>query len=290
MRSTSVLLALLCSAAASHALGKCEFTRNIDYDIPAGDYTRVSIDARAGDLHVVGTGANKVMFKGKACTDKQEFLDRMSVNVDKENGVLAFTVVIPYHDDDFTAEYASIDITLALPSDKPIDIKDTSGDLTVRDAAVTSIDDTSGDLTVEHGHASLSVRDSSGDIEISDMDHDLTLVDSSGSIDVRGVGGDVSIPRDSSGDIRLRDVKGGVDIDSDSAGDIIIRHVDGPVRIGSDGSGDIEIGDVASDVSIGSDGSGYVRIDHVRGDFTLQDKGSGDIRVAEVSGHVTTPR
>ena len=283
------ILLILC-VTAQGAFASCRFTRDIDYRFPTAALKHFSVNALAGKLDITGNSGHDIVFKGTACTDKQRFLDRMTVEVEQQPGRLTLSVVIPSREPDFTPDTAYIDVEISMPKDLPISVKDTSGDIRIRNASVERIDDGSGDIHIREGHADLSIEDSSGEIDIAGLDHGLTVVDSSGSISARGIGGSVSIPRDSSGDIALRNVNGSVDINRDSSGGILVTHVAKDVEIGSDGSGDIEISDVGGSVTIGADGSGYVSISGVKGDATLKAKGSGKVNMSHVSGTVSMPR
>ncbi|HKI75371.1 MAG TPA: DUF4097 family beta strand repeat-containing protein [Pseudomonadales bacterium] len=289
MRTIRLVILLASCIATANAFANCNFSHPVNFQTAAGDFKQVRINALAGGLDIVGTNTDTIAFTGKACADDKDLIDRITLRVDKHNGILELTAVIPYHDRDFWSHNATLDIKLTLPANLPIDVKDSSGDMWIKNASVTNIEDSSGDIHVSNGHASLKIRDSSGGIDVSHMDHDLVIKDSSGDIDVEDIAGSVTIPRDSSGDINISRVGGGVRIDSDGAGDIVIRHVKGKVAVGSDGSGGIRIDDVASNVSIGNDGSGSVRVDHVKGDFNLDAKGSGSVRVMDISGKVSTP-
>ncbi len=285
-----ILLFIAAALLSGTASARCEHSEMHRHNFDAGAFQSVDLAALAGSLDVIGTDSDRIVFEGQACTDRARWLDDIRLDIDDGGDVLSLTVSIPYDDRDFDARYAHMDVVLKLPRNLPVAIRDSSGDILVRSAAVTSIDDSSGDIRVEDGRHTLLVEDSSGDIDLRTIDGDVTVRDSSGSISIRRVTGNVGIPSDSAGDIEIDEVAGTVVVARDSSGDIEIEGVGQRVEVGSDGSGDIEIRDVAADVLIESDGSGRLQVVDVKGDFNLLAKGSGDIRVRGVEGNVSTPR
>lgn len=282
-------IAIILTAATS-ATAACRHEKEFNHVFPADAFKSTTIRALAGRLDVESNNDGKVVFRGVACADEEEYLERISLDIQDSVDNLELTVVIPYRERDFDAEYAFMDVEITLPRDLPIAIFDSSGDIYVDDVSVTSIDDSSGNIYVSRGRTDLSVEDSSGDVDIRELGGNMTIVDSSGDITIRDVKGEVMIPRDSSGDIEVDQVTGMVTVERDSSGEIEIENVGREVIVGSDGSGSIDISHVKGNVSIGSDGSGRVRVSNVSGDFELNRKGSGDIRVRDVEGKVTTPR
>lgn len=285
-----VSLAAALLVAMSLQASACEYSKTLTRAFDASKYDRVEVDALAGSLDVTGADTDKIEFKGLACADRQRYLDRISLDVSDKGRVLRLTVVIPWRDPDFRARYASMDVTITLPRNLEIALRDSSGDIVVDGAAVSRIDDSSGDIRVSDAHSDLVIRDSSGGIYIKRQTGDLTVGDSSGDISARDVSGNLYIPHDSSGDIDLEGIKGNVKIDQDSSGGIDVTDVGQDVDIGSDGSGGIEISNVTGDVHIGNDGSGYVSIEDVRGSLTVDAKGSGDIRTRHIEGKTSLPR
>jgi hypothetical protein len=268
----------------------CLESKIIEHEFNAADFKEVELKALAGDLEVTSGDAGTIRFWGKVCTDTERHLNMIDLDILKENGKLTLIAVIPYHQDDFDPSIALLDIELTLPSEMPLRLRDSSGDMTVSDVSVTSIEDSSGDIRVRNGRADLSVRDSSGQIYVRGVSGSVKVSDSSGDIDINNVDGDVEIPGDSSGDVEISDVKGTVIVARDGSGDIDIEHVGKDVLIGSDGSGDISIEDVKGMVRIEADGSGSVRVDDVAGDFELSNKGDGEIRTSDIAGRINTPR
>lgn len=271
----------------------CESTKILRHTFDADAFESLSMNALAGRLDIVGGNGDSIVFEGRACTDRDRWLDDMTLLIGDAGRELELTASIPEHGRGFEPRYAYMDIEIELPRYLPIRVRDSSGDILIRGAHVTGVDDSSGSIRIEDATASpapLDIRDSSGDVDLRRIDGDVVIRDSSGSLSLRNITGNLEIPSDSSGDIQIDDIGGSVEITRDSSGEIEIENVAMNVGIGSDGSGAIEIRDIGGSVTIGSDGSGLVRVSGVRGDFTLSSKGSGDIRIRDVEGRVSTPR
>ena len=282
------LLSLLCCSSASFA--RCAEEKLIEHQFEISDIKSIQLNALAGELRVQGSETDTVAFKGRACADDKEYLKKIKLDISKHDSVLKLTVILPHSGSSFGNSYAYMDINLVLPSQLPITINDSSGNIRIDDAFVTQIDDSSGDVDVRNSAGDLTVEDSSGRIEINDHKGELTITDSSGDIELSEIEGNIIIPADSSGEIDIDKVGGFVRIDNDSSGSIDIEEVATDITIGNDGSGDISLNNVTGSVIIQNDGSGRVRVTRVSGDFTLESKGSGDVKTRGIDGEVLLPR
>ena len=285
-----VLFTLPLLAPVSAQAHKCEVSKQINHVFPADTFTLLKINTLAGSLVVTGEKTDVITINATACADKIKYLDQMTIDIDDSTDELEVTVIIPYNKGGWNAKYAYIDVQVSLPRDQITEIRDSSGNIEVRNATISSINDSAGDIYVVSVQGDLRIEDSSGDIRIRDLTGNLVINDSSGGIDVRDVKGSVTIPRDSSGDIEIDSVSGGVLVERDGSGEIEIKNVKQDVTIGSDGSGSIRISKVDGSVYIGRDGSGNVRVSYVEGDFILESKGSGSIRTSNVKGNISTPQ
>ena len=101
-----------------------------------------------------------------------------------------------------------------MPAALPVEVTDSSGDMTLDGVRVTRVTDSSGDILARGLPGDVEIEDSSGDISVRSRRGPVRISDSSGDIVVRGAR-DVLIPRDSSGDIRIEQVSGSVRIDQD---------------------------------------------------------------------------
>ena len=285
---SAVLLSIMASAPVF--AGSCRVSKTIHEEISTEGISELRVNALAGYLDIQPGAADKVNFTGRACTDEEEWLPYLTLDIERNNNILELTVIIPYEDHDFGAAYAHMDIDLRIPFDLQTKVKDSSGDIFIHGVSVSRIDDSSGHIRIDQNKTSLEIRDSSGNMKIRDLLGDLEIVDSSGDIEVRNVTGSVRIPRDSSGDIDIETVTGEVIIERDGSGDIKIQDVQSNVEIGSDGSGGIKIRDIKGEVLIGSDGSGSVNIVNVSGSLMIIAKGSGDVHTHGIEGQISLPR
>jgi len=227
--------------------GGCDTRADRSAEIDANGVDRVEIIAAAGDLEVTGQpGATRIVATGKACADDEDELSQIQLRTERDGSTVRVIAEIPTMDGDV----AYLDFRVTLPEHAVVDIKDSSGDVTVRQVA------------------SLSVRDSSGDVQIDGVSGEVTLEDSSGDLSVSNVG-DAHIVSDSSGDIDVTHAQS-VRIDVDSSGEIVVRDVKGDVTVGGDSSGSIEVSEVG-------------------GDFTVDHDGSGDIDYVNIGGKVRIP-
>ena len=293
MRLTKNLLLFLVSLSlAGNTFGSpCKYSKDLLPDIDGDGIDRVELNALAGYLVVTGVAdGGDIAVKGQACTDEEEHLEEMALDIERDGSAVTITVIIPKSiRSGWNTEYAYVDLEFALPHSTPIEIRDSSGHMDVSSASVTSIDDSSGRIKVTDGRTDLDINDSSGDIVVRQLNGNISLSDSSGNIRLRDVTGEVQIRRDSSGEIEISRVDKDVEIVSDGSGGIDIDQVGGMVTVGRDGSGSILVSNVSRNVRIGSDGSGTVQVADVGGDFTLKSKGSGRVRSKRIEGRVSIP-
>lgn len=236
------------------AQATCKFAATRDGSADLAGVAKVVIATGPGDLKVVASAdARRIVARGSACASSQELLDKLNVEVRREGDTVFIDAGLADARDMITVGkiYAHINIGVALPPDLPVELRDSSGAISVS------------------GVAALKLDDSSGDIEVDDV----------GSVEIK----------DSSGDIAVTKARGDVTVTFDGSGDIVIRDVGGNAEVGSDGSGDIRISDVKGNVVIGNDGSGEIVVENVGGDFTVGNDGSGGITHRGVTGKIAIP-
>lgn len=277
-------LALPDSAAAA-----CRESRDISRSYDTAAINSLALIARAGSLEINGTEREGVRLQARFCSDEAAALGRMEITDAVTDGVLQIAVRVPWDAPGFNPDYAHIDLSLEVPRDLLLDIKDSSGDIRIEQARVAALQDSSGDIRLIGGRGDLQIKDSSGDIEISGNSGQLTVTDSSGDLIYRDLGGDLTILSDSSGKISARGVRGSVTINNDSSGEIELLEVRDHVDIGNDSSGDIIISEVGGNVRIGSDGSGDIEASDVGGNFTVEQKSRGRIDSTRIAGEVSVP-
>lgn len=252
MKKYFLLLTVLVAGSA-HA-GDCAYEKAIDVTLDLAGSELLSVAAAAGDLTITGeAGTTAARVRGKLCVSEEQWLNEAEVHT--EGGRKAsIAVSLPGTGGwGFVFDrYAYVDLDIEVPAGLALDIRDSSGDMTV------------------HGTGPVAIQDSSGDLELEDVNGGTVLKDSSGDIELRRIGGDVTVRQDSSGDIHGRDIRGSVLIEHDSSGEIRFEAVSGDYVVEQDSSGDI----VA---------------DTVGGDFRVLRDGSGEVRHAAVSGEVEVP-
>ncbi|MDQ1346428.1 MAG: hypothetical protein QG586_1960 [Pseudomonadota bacterium] len=229
--SMLVIAFLLASPGTAAALGSdCKFTADRTASLDTRGVERVEIFARAGDLTVKpGTGTT-LSATGRACASNEKYLEQTQVKLRREGNVLQVQVQVPEDMQGIGIFYASLDLNVALPATLPVEITDSSGDMTLEGVRVTRVLDSSGDILARGLAGDVEIEDSSGDISVLDQAGALRIADSSGDIVVRGAR-EVLIPRDSSGDIRIEQISGSVRIEQDSSGQVRVSSVQGAVKI-----------------------------------------------------------
>lgn len=223
------------SPAPDRPADDCRFTAERVAEVNADRAREVFVDAKAGSLRIVGVpGLREVRVRGEACASSRDLLDQIGVEASASGDAVRIAARIPDSDSRVWGRNrtARLDLVIEVPDNLPLDVRDSSGSVDIRDVAAVTLDD------------------SSGGIDISGVRGDVRLTDSSGSMDVRDVSGSVIIERDGSGGISISRVRG----------DVLVRR---------DSSGSIEVADVGGDFSVGRDGSGGIRYSEVSGNIDI---------------------
>ena len=238
MRSSLATLVFLAAVPAAIQAQDYDAPRNAT--VNAAGATLLKIDARAGMLRVTGrTDITEVRVKGTAHASRKGMIDDIKLEATRNGNEVEVRVIMPDYNDrgwnnGWDDSSPVLDLVIEVPATLPVDIEDTSGD-----------------LTVETVSAKVRIDDNSGNIRVRDTG-DLTISDNSGGIDIRGVKGSVDIVEDSSGEIEIYDVTGSVHVGRDSSGSIDVSRVGGDFVVERDGSGGIDYDDVKGKVDIPS--------------------------------------
>lgn len=250
MRKTILIFAVLMAPALQ--AWECKYEKSIDQELDLAGSETLKVLASAGELDIKATSGDTARITGKVCVSDEDWLEDSGVSA-KGGRNAEIAVQLPNANSGWGRNsYASLDLELEVPEGLALDVKDSSGELSIE------------------GVSSVVVHDSSGDIEIVDVQGNVSLNDSSGDIDLERIGGNVTVVSDSSGDIR---------------GD----SVEGTVLVMKDSSGNIRFTDVGQDFIVERDSSGNITAKGVGGDFRVLRDGSGDIHASNVSGEVETP-
>lgn len=229
--SMLVIAFLLASPGTAAAWGSdCKFTADRTASLDTRGVERVEIFARAGELTLKPATSTMLSASGRACASNEKYLEQTQVKLRREGNVLQVQVQVPEDMQGIGIFYASLDLNVALPATLPVEITDSSGDMTLEGVRVTRVLDSSGDILARGLAGDVEIEDSSGDISVLDQAGALRIADSSGDIVVRGAR-EVLIPRDSSGDIRIEQISGSVRIEQDSSGQVRVSSVQGAVKI-----------------------------------------------------------
>lgn len=251
MKKYVVLFAILCVPALQ--ADYCKYEKAIDQELDLSGSESLSVLAAAGDLEIRGISGDTARIGGTVCVSDEEWLEKSGVEVSGgKNAEIA--VRLPDSEDGWSwtgRNYAYLDLELEVPESILLNVKDSSGDIDIRNVAGVSVHDSSGDIEIYQVSGNVTAVDSSGGIELEDIGGDVTIEsDSSGDIEGEGIDGTVLVEKDSSGGIRFEDVGKDFIVERDSSGDITAKGVGGDFRVLRDGSGDIRSSDVAGEVDV----------------------------------------
>ena len=253
------LVALVSALVATLASGgvqasDCEFEKKIDLTLELSGSEQLTIAATAGDLEVNGReDLDEARIRGTVCASEEHWLEDSRV-VTEGGREASIAVETPAMEDGwtfFSRQYLYVDLEIDVPTAVALDIRDSSGDVTVTGTGPVNIRDSSGHIELENVDGGAVLKDSSGDIELRHIAGDVTVrQDSSGDIYGRHIGGSVLVEHDSSGDIRFEDVRGDYVVERDSSGDIVAKTVGGAFRVLDDGSGEVSYSEVSGEVEV----------------------------------------
>lgn len=268
MRPLTISTCLIAVALLAPGTGRaddCKYTRPLDLDLDAAGATLLEVDAEAGFLVIEGErGRTRVVVEGVACASSEGMLKDIALDGGRRGDRLHVEAIIP--DFDFSWRgYARLDLTVRVPDDLALRVRDGSGEIEIYRVASVELRDGSGAIDISEVYGDVGITDGSGEIEVRDVDGLVRVSDGSGGVVISGAGGGVHVEEDGSGELRITAVRGDVEIEEDGSGGITIRDVTGTVRVGSDGSGSIWVAQVSGGFELGSDGSGSVHVEDVSG-------------------------
>jgi len=250
---------LLYQFSTSASADSCKYEKLIDMTMDLSGSEVLSIVAAAGDLDIVGvSGSSQAVIRARVCASTESWLEQSEV-ITTPGKRAAIEVSMPDAGGGWLSlgnSYLWADLAIEVPQDLTLDIKDSSGDMSVKHTA------------------GMQIMDSSGGIEVEDALGPVSISDSSGGIEIDGVKGDVTIESDSSGDIEAENITGNMLIVSDSSGDIEVSQVSGDFVVERDSSGDISAEDIGGDFRVLRDGSGGISLRVVKGEVEIPDEKS----------------
>ncbi|HVS30814.1 MAG TPA: hypothetical protein VMS98_05105 [Thermoanaerobaculia bacterium] len=223
---------LLAATAASASPFGCRETASRRVSENAAGVTRVVVIGRAGSLRIAGQpGATQVTASGTACSSDARFLEQVRLDLRRNGSEVVIEAVIPERVAIFSWTGASLDFEVSLPAHLPLDVRDGSGGLEIRNVGELEVVDGSGEIEIYGVNGNARVKDGSGHLTIEDVSGSVEISDGSGSIEVRNVGRDVHVKVDGSGGIEVSDVRGNFTVDRKGSGGIHYERVGGKVSI-----------------------------------------------------------
>jgi len=250
-----LLIALMIYQVSANASADyCKYEKIINETLDLSNSELLSITAVAGDLDIVGiSGSDQAAIHARVCAAKESWLEQSEIIMTAGKNA-AIEVSLPDTGSSWFSmgnNYLGMDLKIEVPQNLPLDVRDSSGDILLKDLTALQIHDSSGDIEAENVTGPLGIRDSSGDITIDGATGDITIEsDSSGDIEIMEIDGNVLVMSDSSGDIEVTGVTGDFVVERDSSGDISAESIGGDYRVLRDGSGEITSRDVKGTIEI----------------------------------------
>lgn len=246
-----ILLIYQFSTAAE--AGDCKYEKELNLELDLSNSDSLTINAVAGSLQIDGSsGAQNATINGRICVSKKQWLEESRVDLSAGKHA-KIDAILPDEDSGWSLTgntYKYIDLRIKVPSDIALNVRDSSGDLSMDNVGAVNLQDSSGDIEIDQASGPIVVRDSSGGIHIEHVGNDVTIEsDSSGSIELEDIDGNAVVERDSSGEIDFRDIRGDAIVERDSSGSISARDIGGDFRVDRDGSGSINSSNVKGTVS-----------------------------------------
>jgi DUF4097 and DUF4098 domain-containing protein YvlB len=262
--------------ASGLVLAQEGLTKTKSFTVSKGGTLEVSI--RGGDIYISTWDKNEVFVRVEF-SDEDE-LDR--VRMTQQGNTIRITDRDRWSGDD-NSRYE-----ITIPSQFNIDVRTSSGDLTLRGKLKGNVngETSAGDIRLGDIEGTIDVHTSGGNVRAGKVVGDATLNTSGGDIDVISASGDLNV-RTSGGNIRLGNIGKTLQA-STSGGDVVIGNVGGEATVSTSG-GNIQVGKVSGKASLktsGGDielngGNGLIRASTSGGNVMLENiSGSVDARTA----------
>ncbi len=220
-------------------------TRNLN--LSSSNATTLKVDAGAGFLKIIGEeGLNEVKVTADILAEDEDIVLRLD-----QSGDTIELEADANHKSSFNwrGKSPKIDLTVRVPMNMTLDVKDGSGFITIDNMANNvKVKDGSGSMDITNVRGNLDIDDGSGSLEIKNVDGNVSIEDGSGSLDITKVTGTVDV-EDGSGGLDIYDVGGLVTID-DGSGSIHVKKLRNGLTIIEEGSGGLKMTDVEGPVSI----------------------------------------
>ncbi|WDE00656.1 DUF4097 family beta strand repeat-containing protein [Thalassomonas actiniarum] len=221
-------------------------TRTLTLEV--ANMSELVIEAGAGSMEIKSADIDQIQVTAKIYQEQPH--DNYCLSLSRKNNQ-ALLESASCRDDRYDNHETNIDLTVLVPQELALDIRDGSGFIQVEGVAKAKIVDGSGYIDIRNISGQVDIHDGSGLITAVNIDKNLDITDGSGAIEVRSVAGDLAI--------------------SDGSGGIDISSVEGAVVI-RDGSGSISV-DQAGRFELLADGSGSVDVSNIRGEVVMNGHG-----------------
>lgn len=257
------------SSAAATSPGQEQVSRDFQKTLTLVAGQSFRIDHKFGEVRVHGEADREVKISATirvqagSRSEAESFADKVHIEVAQTSQGIQVRTVYPegltgwFHTN--KTSY-SVDYDIALPSDAPLFVKNSFGNVTATGVRARS--------EVDNSHGSLRA------LEIGPA----RLSNSFGGIELHGAAGDISI-NDNNGNVEVADVKGALDV-RNRFGNITVRSVQGAATIGG-GNGNVVLTDAGSANITTSFGNVETR--NLRGDLMIRDN-NGNVELSAVAG------
>ena len=266
---TATLLAVSASPIAAANPGQEQVTRDFQKTLTLGAGQSFRIENKFGEVRIHGESGRelKISARIRAQADSREqaqsYADKVQIEVEQTaQGVQVRTNYPEANRNWFGRKNASysVDYEIAMPSDAPLEVKNSFGSVDATGVRSKS--------EFDNSHGSLTVRDTGA----------ARLNNSFGSIELSGAGGDTSVT-DNNGSVQVSQVKGSLEV-RNRFGSITVREIQGGANL-SGGNGAVNLTDAGSANVTTSFGSVEVRT--IRGDLIVHDN-NGNVDVSGIGG------
>jgi hypothetical protein len=265
----AALLAISASSVRAANPGQEQVTRDFQKTLSLGSGQSFRIENKFGEVRIHGEAGRELKISAtiRAQADSREqaqsFADKVQIEVQQTaQGVEVRTNYPEVSHNWFGHKNASysVDYDIAMPSDAPLNVKNSFGSVNATGVRSKS--------EFDNNHGSLNVRDTGA----------ARLSNSFGSIELDGAAGD-SVVNDNNGSVQVSQVKGALEV-RNRFGSILVRQVQGATSI-TGGNGAVNLTDAGSANITTSFGSVEAR--NIRGDLIVHDN-NGNVDVSNIGG------
>lgn len=191
--------------------------------IPVGDKPKIRIDSVGGDLSVVGWDGADLLIKG----DENEIRFEQTGEAVSVSSGDDLSLRVPRGASlEFVSVGGDVSIRGVLGG---CEIKEVSGDLSIRDVGAVTIGTVQSDLSLGNAKGNVYLKDIQGDASIRDVEGNLEIEMIAEDLSLRGVKGNVRV-KNAHSDVSIHGVDGDTTLDS-VADDLALRGARGNINV-----------------------------------------------------------